>query len=133
MVLARTLAQQLQIPLHGFGSFLLMARRLAEAGVLTGDQPRFWLRQTLPRRGIVAGAYRLDAAALGGIRETDAPRLFRPEEEGPGGEPGAPAEVDAEQDVRQLLALGCLAHAAALPGPWESVLPLYPTSPVDGA
>ena len=81
----------------------------------------------------MAGAYRLDAAALGGIRETDAPRLFRPEEEGPGGEPGAPAEVDAEQDVRQLLALGRLAHAAALPGPWETVLPLYPTSPVDGA
>ena len=133
VVLARTLAQQLQIPLHGFGSFLLMARRLAEAGVFTGDQPRFWLQQTLPRRGIVAGAYRLDAAALGGILEIAAPRLFRPEEEGPGGEPGAPAEVDAEQDVRQLLALGRLAHAAALPGPWETVLPLYPTSPVDGA
>ena len=133
VVLARTLAQQLQIPLHGFGSFLLMAHRLAEAGVLTGDQPRFWLRQTLPRRGIVAGAYRLDDAALGGILETDEPRLFRPEEEWPGGEPGAPAEVDAEQDVLQLLALGRLAHAAALPGPWETVLPLYPTSPVDGA
>ncbi len=137
VVLARTLAQQLQIPLHGFGSFLLMARRLAEAGVLTGDQPRFWLHQTLPRRGTVAGAYCLDAAALGGIRETDEPRLFRPEEEWPGsagsGEPGAPAEVDAEQDVLQLLALGHLAHAAALPGPWETVLPLYPTSPVDGA
>ena len=131
VVLARTLAQQLQIPLHGFGSFLPMAHRLAEAGVLTGISPGSGCGKPCPDAGSLRG-YRLDDAALGGILETDEPRLFRPEEEWPGGEPGAPAEVDAEQDVLQLLALGRLAHAAALPGPWETVLPLYPTSPVDG-
>ena len=135
VVLARTLAQQLQIPLHGFSSFLLMARRLAAAGALRPDQSRYWLQQPLPRRGIVAGAYRLDDSVLGGISEVVEPRLFRPEEEWPGsassGEPGAAAVVEAEQDVLQLLALGRLAHAAVLPGPWDTVLPLYPTSPVD--
>jgi len=129
VVLARTLAQQLQIPLHGFSSFLLIARRQAAAGALPPDQPRFWLQQTLPRRGIVAGAYRLETSALGGIEECVEPRLFKPDEADPG---GVAAQVEAEADVLQLLTLGQLAHAAAMPGPWSTVLPLYPTSPVEG-
>jgi hypothetical protein len=40
--------------------------------------------------------------------------------------------VDPEPDVLQLLQLGQRAAAAQLPGPWQPVLPLYPTSPVDG-
>ena len=38
VVMARTLAQQLQVPLDGVGSFLLMASRLAPSG---GDP--FWI------------------------------------------------------------------------------------------
>ncbi|MFM7653251.1 MAG: tRNA (adenosine(37)-N6)-threonylcarbamoyltransferase complex dimerization subunit type 1 TsaB, partial [Vulcanococcus sp.] len=63
VVLARTLAQQLAIPLHGFSSFLLIARRLAgPQGPLAAADPAsvFWLHQDLPRRGTVAGAYGLD-------------------------------------------------------------------------
>jgi hypothetical protein len=41
------------------------------------------------------------------------------------------AVVEPQADVRQLLELGQLADAARLPGPWEPVLPLYPTSPVE--
>jgi hypothetical protein len=40
--------------------------------------------------------------------------------------------VEPEADVAQLLALGQLAAAVHLPGPWGPVLPLYPTSPVEG-
>ena len=136
VVLARTLAQQLQIPLHGFNSTLLMARRLARVGAPMHAQPRFWLAQELPRRGTVAGCYGPDPAALGGMAELEPPRLYRPGDAWPGApgglEPSLPALVDAEADVRQLLQLGALAHAAARPGPWQPVLPLYPTSPVEG-
>jgi tRNA threonylcarbamoyladenosine biosynthesis protein TsaB len=132
VVLARTLAQQLQIPLHGFSSFLLIARRLlaAEASPLAGE--KLWLEQVLPRRGSVVGCYGLDPQALGGVAELEIPRLVRPEESWGGDSPCAPAAVDAAADARQLLELAQLAHAAALPGPWAPVLPLYPTSPVEG-
>ena len=144
VVLARTLAQQLAIPLHGFSSFLLIARRLAgPAGPVAAQaaEAGFWLHQDLPRRGTVAGAYGVDPQAFGGMAERQVPRLFRPEEPLPwqnGAEGEAPAPlalpalVEPEADVAELLALGRLAHADGLSGPWGPVLPLYPTSPVEG-
>ncbi|WP_411870595.1 tRNA (adenosine(37)-N6)-threonylcarbamoyltransferase complex dimerization subunit type 1 TsaB [Vulcanococcus limneticus] len=131
LVLARTLAQQLAIPLHGFSSFLLIARRLAAPGGALAGAERFWLSQELPRRGVVAGAYGPDAAALGGVVELEEPRLYRPGEVLPEG-PWAQALVEPEADAVQLLALGQLAALRQLPGPWQPVLPLYPTSPVEG-
>ena len=136
IVLARTLAQQLAVPLHGVSSFLLMARRLAEPGQPAHGLQRFWLAQALPRRGTVAGCYGPCSASLGGIEELESPRLFRPEDDWPGAEGGAepclPAEVDPQADGLQLLAFGRQAAERALPGPWQPVLPLYPTSPVEG-
>ena len=136
VVMARTLAQQLTIPLHGFSSFLLMARRLQQPGGPMAGQPRFWLHQPLPRRGSVAGCYGPDAEAFGGIAELHPPRLWRADEglpwQGPAAEPAWPAAVEAEADACQLLELGCLAHGCNLAGPWPPVLPLYPTSPVEG-
>ena len=136
IVLARTLAQQLNVPLHGFSSFLLMARRLAGPGQPAHGLERFWLAQTLPRRGTVAGCYGPCRTSLGGIEEQQSPRLFRPDEAWPGmpdgPEPCLPAEVDPQADGLQLLELGRLAAEHQLPGPWQPVLPLYPTSPVEG-
>ena len=144
VVLARTLAQQLAIPLHGFSSYLLIARRLAApGGPLNSDgaAATFWLHQELPRRGTVAGAYGRDPQAFGGMAEQQVPRLFLPQEPLPwqnldGAEaiaPAAmPAQVEPEADAAELLALGQLAHADARSGPWGPVLPLYPTSPVEG-
>ncbi|MFZ9149213.1 tRNA (adenosine(37)-N6)-threonylcarbamoyltransferase complex dimerization subunit type 1 TsaB [Vulcanococcus sp.] len=134
VVLARTLAQQLSIPLHGFSSFLLMARRHWAMQPWPPHQ-RLWLQQPLPRRGVVAGAYSPDPQALGGVAEALEPRLYRSGEawpgDGSGDEPCLEAVVEPQADVRQLLELGQLADAAGLPGPWEPVLPLYPTSPVE--
>ncbi|MCP9816574.1 tRNA (adenosine(37)-N6)-threonylcarbamoyltransferase complex dimerization subunit type 1 TsaB [Synechococcus sp. GreenBA-s] len=131
LVLARTLAQQLAIPLHGFSSFQLIARRLAAPGGAMAGAERFWLTQELPRRGVVAGVYGPDAAAFGGVAEWEPPRLFPPGEALPEG-PRSQALVEPEADAAQLLALGQLAAARTLPGPWQPVLPLYPTSPVEG-
>jgi len=132
VVLARTLAQQLAIPLHGFSSFLLIARRLLKTQAPQEAGQRLWLEQVLPRRGSVVGCYGLDPAALGGVAELELPRLVRPGESWGGDGPCAAAVVDAEADARQLLELAQLAQAADLAGPWAPVLPLYPTSPVEG-
>jgi len=136
VVLARTLAQQLAIPLHGFSSFLLMARRLRQPGASMAGVERFWLHQPLPRRGTVAGCYGPDPRAFGGMAELERPRLWRPDEPLPWLEEPAQraqlAAVDPLADVQQLLDLGRLAEVEALPGPWQPVLPLYPTSPVEG-
>jgi tRNA threonylcarbamoyladenosine biosynthesis protein TsaB len=132
VVLARTLAQQLAVPLHGFSSFLLIARRLLTAQAPHEAGQRLWLEQVLPRRGSVVGCYGLDPAALGGVAELELPRLVRPGESWGGDDPCAAAVVDAEADALQLLELAQLAQAADLAGPWAPVLPLYPTSPVEG-
>jgi tRNA threonylcarbamoyl adenosine modification protein YeaZ len=132
VVLARTLAQQLAVPLHGFSSFLLIARRLLTAHAPHEAVKRLWLEQVLPRRGSVVGCYGLDPAALGGVAELELPRLVRPGESWGGDDPSAAAVVDAEADALQLLELAQLAQAADLAGPWAPVLPLYPTSPVEG-
>lgn len=121
VVLARTLAQQLQLPLDGVGSFLLVARRL-------GIQEPTWLVQELPRRGVVAGLY---APEPGGIAELEAPRLFAPGTPLPPG-PQLSAAAQLPDDVEQLLELSTLAASQGLAAPWQPVLPLYPTSPVAG-
>lgn len=124
VVMARTLAQQLAVPLDGVGSFLLMARRLQL-------QEPTWLVQTLPRRGVVAGCYGPDPAAWSGMAELAAPKLYPDLAALPAG-PHCPAVVELPADVEQLLALACLAAADPdrQPAPWQPVLPLYPTSPV---
>jgi len=120
VVLARTLAQQLQLPLDGLSSFLLIAIRL-------GLSEPTWLCQTLPRRGVVAGLYAPAAAAPGGMAELQPPRLFAAEGElSPG--PRREALVQLPADLEPMLRIA--AARRALPAPWSSVLPQYPTSPV---
>lgn len=129
VVMARTLAQQLALPLDGVSSFLLVARRLWQAGEPLTTADPFWLLQDLPRRGVVAGAYALDAHAPGGVVERQPPRLFAAAAAVPPG-PQLLAVVEAGADVAQLLAFSQAAAAVGGPAPWATVLPLYPTSPV---
>jgi tRNA threonylcarbamoyladenosine biosynthesis protein TsaB len=129
--MARTLAQQLALPLDGVSSFQLAARRLWRRHEAPATGPR-WLVQELPRRGLVAGLYEPDPAVPGGMAERCAPRLY------PGSEPleswprfcAAALQPD---DVAELLAVAGARAAAGLPAPWAPVLPLYPTSPVGEA
>lgn len=129
VVLARTLAQQLALPLDGISSFRLMARRL-----LTGSEPPnegpFWLLQELSRRGVVAGLYGADPDQPGGVAELEAPRLHR-DSEALTPYPIHPAVVQLPEDVIQLLGIGAANAAEGRDAPWQPVLPLYPTSPVE--
>ena len=126
VVLARTLAQQLQLPLQGVSSQALAARRLA----LT--EPT-WLVQELPRRGLVAGLYAPHPSEAGEVEERLAPRLYADAEALTAVAPAAPqlpAEDDVRADVAALLAVATRAHRQQRPAPWQEVLPIYPTSPV---
>ena len=134
VVLARTLAQQLAVPLHGVSSFLAVARRLVRQRPGLAEVGCFWLVQDLPRRGTVAGCYGVDPRALGALAEVGQPRLYLPGDafaQGLAPELILPAAVDACLDVLELLALGQAAAALGLAGPWQPVLPTYPTNPVD--
>ena len=126
VVLARTLAQQGDLPLDGVSSFLLIARRLCSAGAAPAAP--FWLTSELPRRGTVAGLYAAEAAAPGGVVELEPPRLRAPGERVAG--IVLPAEPRLPEDVEQLLAISAATARLGLPAPWQQVVPLYPTSPV---
>ncbi len=126
VVLARSLAQQDDLPLDGISSFLLIARRLCR-----GAQPPsapFWLVQELPRRGRVAGLYGLDPAVPGGVVELEEPRLRAAEEVLSGAL--RPAEPCLPEDVGELLAISVLRARQGVAAPWQAVVPIYPTSPV---
>jgi len=138
VVFARTVAQQLGLPLDGISSFHLIARRLltgqataaqataAEATAAEATPAPFWLVQDLPRRGTVGGHYAPDPEAPGGVAELQAPRLFTSF----AACPGFPASPLIPDDVAELLAFSQATAAAGWSAPWQKVLPLYPTSPV---
>lgn len=126
VVLARTLAQQDDLPLDGISSFLLIARRLCH-----GAEPPaapFRLVQELPRRGRVAGLYGLDPAAPGGVAELELPRLHEAQRVFSG--EWRPAEPRLPEDVAELLAISACRALRGVSAPWQAVLPIYPTSPV---
>lgn len=131
LALARTLAQQLAIPLDGFSSFLLIARRLARQ---RPEPQLFWLVQALPRHGLVAGLYGPAAAGSGqeGVVERLAPRLYAQAADLDAVQraPQQPASSELPADAAELLALAQAAAARGEAGPWAPVLPIYPTSPV---
>ncbi|MCP9926785.1 tRNA (adenosine(37)-N6)-threonylcarbamoyltransferase complex dimerization subunit type 1 TsaB [Cyanobium sp. CH-040] len=124
VVLARTLAQQLSLPLDGVSSFLLVARRLALSAPT-------WLVQELPRRGLVAGLYG-PADGGDGMVELRQPRLHADAAALAALDPAPqrPAAVAVAEDVAELLALAHQAHRAGREAPWQPVLPAYPTAPV---
>ena len=125
VVMARTLAQQLDCPLDGISSFALMAPRLAGQGALASPQDPFWIVQTLPRRGQVGGGYQVGEG--GAVSELQAPHLLA---EGEVVQPALTMSEDVEADVSWLLDCCLAAHQRGLPSPWAAVLPIYPTSPV---
>ena len=125
VVMARTLAQQLGCPLDPVSSFALMATRLHAAGSLIDSVAPFWIVQDLPRRGQVAGLYQCQGD--GSVTELERPHLLKDVQTAV---PALPMVDDVEADVSRLLDLSLQAHRRGDPGPWEAVLPIYPTSPV---
>jgi len=129
VVLARTMAQNLQIPLLGCGSFVLMARRLAQR--LLQEHPEgcaVQLEQPLRKRGWIRGRYRITAHGV--VEERQAPQLLTTAI--PLGEAAPwlrhPAVVEPAADAVELLRVLMERHALGDPGHWQGVLPLYPAA-----
>lgn len=130
VAMARTLCQQLALPLDGISSFHLMARRLLAANPVP-EPVILW--QELPRHGLVAGLYRLEASSPGGVAELDPPRLYRQEgdlRQVLGSHARHPAQPELPADAGELLAISQEVARLGRPAPWAEVVPLYPTSPV---
>ena len=124
VVMARTLAEQLRCPLLGISSFALMAPRLHNQLPVDQRGQPFWIARELPRRGLVAGCYCLDA---NDVNELEEPHLVA---KGRSVSPTVEAAEDVRADVGRLLELLRRGHLAGQAMPWSEVLPIYPTSPV---
>lgn len=130
VVLARTMAQNLHVPLFGCGSFVLMARRLAPQ--LLQEHPEgcaLQLEQTLRKRGWIRGHYQI--TAHGGVEELQSPQLTTTPVSQDETSPWLyhPAVVEPAADVVELLRVLMERHALGDPGSWQGVLPLYPAAP----
>ncbi|AII48347.1 hypothetical protein KR52_04140 [Synechococcus sp. KORDI-52] len=124
VVMARTLAQQLDCPLLGVSSYALMAPRLERQLPHSRQGKPFWITQELPRRGVVGGQYRISEGA---VHELSLPALLP---QGSSPQPAVEAQLDVAEDVARLLQLLQRSHGAGAAMPWAEVLPIYPTSPV---
>ncbi len=131
VVLARTLAQQLNCPLDGVSSFELMAPRLALKLKASERNSPFWIIKKLPRRGDIGGKYQISKQSKNcqfiRVSEIEVPHLLDPQSKL---RPAVQAEEDVMEDVIRLLnySLDCLTREKK--GNWENILPIYPTSPV---
>ena len=124
VVMARTLAQQLDCPLLGVSSYALMAPRLEGQLPKAMQGAPFRSTQELPRRRLVGGQYRITA---GQVHELSLPTLLP---QVASLQPAVEAQLDVESDVARLLQQLQRSHAARAALPWAEVLPIYPTSPV---
>lgn len=131
VVMARTLAQQLDCPLDGISSFALMAPRLSRSLHLKNRNEPFWITQELPRTGVVAGKYQIESNSkitnFEIALELEKPHLLDPDLKV---EPAIKASDNVSIDVVQLLQLSLLGRETGRQAHWQKVLPIYPTSPI---
>jgi len=132
VVMARTLAQQLDCDLDGISSFALMAPRLANSLESTEKKNPFWIAKVLPRRGTVAGKYQIQhCSSINNFEiglEIEKPHLLQSPLNI---NPSINASDDVNIDVLQLLRISLLAKNKNKHSQWQKVTPIYPTSPVN--
>ena len=132
IVLARTLAQQINCSLDSFSSFELMAKRIATQNNIYNDKKSFWIFKKLKRRGYIAGKYEICISEKPKknitIKETIIPKIF---EELTTIEPSYQAEYSDKEDLAELLDLSSKNSQYSGCNTWNKVLPLYPLSPIN--
>ncbi len=130
VVMARSLAQQLDCPLYGLSSFSLMAPRLVMKLNSEERIKPFWIVKYLRNRRIVAGSYLVKNQSSNDFPEVD--ELVVPHLLPMGSEvkPTVKAEENVADDVARLIRLCEIAYRERTQSSWTNVLPIYPTSPV---
>ena len=132
VVLARTIAQQINCPLEGFSSFEIMAKRIASKNNIFTNKKSFWIYKKLKRKGFIAGKYEIchDEKTPSDlvIRETVLPKVIKELESK---ELFFEAIFDDKEDLKELLDLSNKNSLNSNVDSWEKVLPLYPISPIN--
>ena len=132
VVLARTIAQQINCPLDSFSSFEIMAKRIASKNNIFTNKKSFWIYKKLKRKGFIAGKYEIcqnkkNISDLV-IREVVLPKVVKELESQ---ENLFEAIYDDKEDLKELLNLSNKNSLNSNVDSWEKVLPLYPISPIN--
>ena len=130
--MARTIAQQIDCSLDSMSSFHLMATRLYKD---LGENQRFdpfWIKDILPRRGVVAAKYQLvkihKTSNFHEFSEIISPHLIRNEKLI---HPSIKASNNIEKDIISLINFSQYCQNSKVQSNWQETLPIYPTSPID--
>ena len=130
--IARTIAQQIDCSLDSISSFHLMAPRLYKDLDQNQIFNPFWIKEVLPRRGIVAGKYQLikihQESNFHEFSEIIPPQLIKDEKRI---NPSIKASSKIEEDIITLLNFSQYYHNLKVNSHWGKALPIYPTSPID--
>ena len=132
VVLARTIAQQINCSLESFSSFEIMAKRIALKNNIFTDKKSFWIYKKLKRQGFIAGKYEIfhhkekNEELL--IRETVLPKVIKELESK---ELVFEANYEDVEDLKELLNLSNKNLFNSKFNSWQKVLPLYPISPIN--
>ena len=132
VVLARTISQQINCPLDSFSSFEIMAKRIASKHNIFVNKKSFWIYKQLKRKGVIAGKYEIchnekNPSDLV-IRETVLPKVIK---ELDSKELFFEAIYDDKKDLKELLDLSNKNLLTSNLDSWQTVLPLYPISPIN--
>ena len=132
VVLARTLAQQINCSLDSFSSFELMAKRIALKNNIHSKKNSFWIFKKLKKRGYIAGKYAICMSEkpkrIITIKEKIIPKIF---EELTNKESSYQAEYSDVEDLKELLNLSNKNSQHSSSNTWKKVFPLYPISPIN--
>jgi len=132
VVLARTIAQQIDCPLYSFSSFEIMAKRIASNNNILKNKNSFWIYKKLKRKGFIAGKYEIfqnkEKNSDLEIREIVLPKVVEQLESK---ELFFEANYEDKEDLRELLNLGNENLSYTNVNSWQQVVPLYPISPIN--
>ena len=132
VVLARTIAQQINCPLESFSSFEIMAKRIASNNNILKNKNSFWIYKKLKRKGFIAGKYEIFHNKEKNndliIKEMVLPKVVK---ELASKELSFEADYEDQADLKELLNLANENLLNVKVNSWQKVLPLYPISPIN--
>ena len=130
--MARTIAQQINCSLDSMSSFHIMAPRLYKYLDQNQNFNPFWIKDILPRRGIIAGKYQLSKihkeSDFYEFSEIISPQLINNESLI---NPSIEVANDIEKDIISLINFSQFCQNLKVQSNWQKTLPIYPTSPID--
>ncbi len=126
IVLARTIAQQNKCSLDGKSSFYLMAPRLSKSLKIQDQNKPFWILNSSNKQGIISGQYHIKEKNKE-IIELKQPQILKTKVDL---KPSIEIKNDIISDVELLLKICLDSYFKNIPSHWKTVIPIYPTSPV---